>query len=86
MQGGGWEQKGLEYLQEMVTKVAEFRVKEEKDGFKKYKFAQKLLQIANDVKMEDAEQPDSASGKKQKWDDTLAEKSKKAFKIVYIDE
>ena len=69
-----------------AVSVASFRVKEEKEGYKKYKFAQKLLQIANDVKMEDAEQPDSASGKKRKRDDTRAEKSKEDFEIVYIDE
>jgi hypothetical protein len=86
VQGGGWEQKGLEYLQERVKAVAALRVKEEKERYEKYKFAQKLLQIANDVKMEDAEQPDSASGKKQKRDDTSAEKSKEDFEIIYIDE
>jgi hypothetical protein len=72
--------------QKRVKAVAEFRVKEEKDGFEKYKFTRKLFQIANDVKIEDAEQPDSASGKKQKRDDTLTEKSKEDFKIIYIDE
>lgn len=84
--GGGWDQEGLKYLQKKVKDVTAFRAQEEKEGFKQYKLAKELLQVANDVKMGDVQPPESAGGKKQKRDDTLAEKANEGFEIIYIDE
>lgn len=85
VQGGGWDKAGLKYFMDMVDKVTKFREEEEQDGNTKYKMVKELLQVVHRVKMEDAQEPDSAAGKKQKRGDDGAEK-KKEFKIIYIDE
>ena len=84
VQGGGWDKAGLKYFMDMVDKVTKFREEEEQDGNTKYKMVKELLQVVHCVKMEDAQEPDLAAGKKQKHVHNRAEK-KKEFKIIYID-
>ncbi len=82
--GGGWDEEGLEYLNKMIEKVTTIRAEEEANGNPRYELAKKLIQIANETKMEDAEQAEPA-GKKRKLGKNGAEKKPKAFEIVYID-
>lgn len=83
--GGGWEEEGLEYLNKMIEVVTKIRAEEEANGNPRYELAKKLIQIANETKMEDAEEAEPA-GKKRKLGKNGAEKKPKAFEIIYIDE
>jgi hypothetical protein len=82
VQGGGWRNEGLEYFNQKMDEVKQFRALEEKAGNVRYLLAQKLICEENQVNLEE----DTAHqvGKKRKRDG--ADKSREVVDLIFLDQ